>query len=258
MTDSFSLSAGDGSTSENMKWDGLNSILIGVGVDIHAFKNYTFSASWTPAFRFGGEVDASVDEPTSPYTDLSADGENGDFQNINLSAAYNKTYASGLIFSQRIGYRQSIQSYYLINPNVTAPTANSASEQLNSSLDTTWTGPYLGLVVQKQFSESITWQASADVSFLVYEADGHLNLRPDLAQPRSMSQSGDGIGFDLDFAVKWQWMEKWLIHGSVHYTQWSISGHDVRYPAIGGSVVRTLNDATYNSLILGGAVSYVF
>lgn len=242
-----------GSATEKTSWD-ISSLQLGfefhadLSEDLHLYLNLRQS------LNHDGDADNSLSSPSNSYAGKS---EEGSFQRFSLGARYSYSLNDRWSLGPHIAYFQSDQEYQFTNSAITGPSVDAATDELDSRFDTNWNGMIIGAHAQLVANEQWSVLFNLDISLLDYEADGRLNLRPDLKR-KSFAQSGDGIGLDLGVKGIYKHNEHLHIHAFFSYSDWNVDGREKRYPSGGGSVDSDLDEAHFTSLLLGGGVRYAF
>lgn len=122
---------------------------------------------------------------------------------------------------------------------------------LNSTYESFWLGPWVGVDVV--YAASPRWRlfASAEMHWADYSARADWNLRTDFQHPKSFKHDAEATGFitggRLDYALN----RDWALRASVGYALWSTHpGHDRTFNSDGTTSDTRLNEVNWESLNL--------
>ena len=241
------------------------------GADFKALIHNTFyvRASVSYGWILGGSVQDS---------DFAGDGRTMEFSRSNNSAKGGNTLDGAVGFGYKfgrgrirwiplLGYAYRGQNLTLTDgyqtisvpvPGLTPPPVGPI-EGLNSSYDAQWRGPWIGMDLFVEVQQKLTLFATFQYHWARYEATADLNLRPDLAHPKSFEHPADGAGFLLGAGAEYAFKGPWVATLKAGYEKWSTDpGTDTLYYA-GGPVAQTrLNQVNWRSFALMLGLTYRF
>jgi hypothetical protein len=90
-------------------------------------------------------------------------------------------------------------------------TPASPIQGLDSTYDASWLGPWLGIDLSFQITERVALFGSLEYHWAAFHAEGNLNLRNDLAHPRSFEQDADGKGFLITLGAEYLLTGPWSL-----------------------------------------------
>jgi hypothetical protein len=181
-------------------------------------------------------------------------------------STFDASIAVGVPFSGRrwsaiplLGVSYGEQNYNLRNGVQLVPATGPFSGNLDSDYETQWLGVLWGLELHWLPGEEWDLMARLTSRHSNYDADGHFNLRSDLAQPRSFGQSTVGrgsvlelqvkreigAGFTLDLSTRWD--ESDTRHGKMEF-----------FFSSGGSSRQGLNEVKFESFRAAVGLGYSF
>ncbi len=130
---------------------------------------------------------------------------------------------------------------------------------LNSTYETEWRGPWIGLDFSANIGLRHTFFASVEYHWLNYNAAANWNLRPDLAQPLSFTHSADGSGILASLGWKQSLSPAWRITLKGDYLEWKTkTGIDRIFASDGSSGTTQLNRVTWESYAFSLGLQYRF
>lgn len=131
---------------------------------------------------------------------------------------------------------------------------------LDSSYDTRWQGPWIGLDFELLLGgERHMITGSVEYHWADYSADANWNLRQDLAHPVSFSHDASGTGLALSLGYITPLWEAWSLTLGVNYRKMKAdSGSSVFYFSDGSRGHAGLNNAEWESCSLFIGLTYCF
>jgi len=130
---------------------------------------------------------------------------------------------------------------------------------LDSTYETEWWGPWIGLDMFFQASDKITLFSSLEYHRANYEAVADWNLRPDLLRFRSFEHDAEARGFVVSLGAEYLLNGPWIIGLNVNYQDWYTSpGTDRVFLANGAVVATRLNEVNWDSYAIFAGVTYRF
>jgi len=131
---------------------------------------------------------------------------------------------------------------------------------LDSTYETQWYGPWVGLDVAMRPVEKFTLSGSFEYHWADFDAVGKWNLRTDLAQPKSFEHKADGDGVVLSLGGEYALTPKWSVHLNLDYRDWRAEDGIIRFFfASGNEVVQRLNEVNWQSrdVLLGATYRFL-
>jgi hypothetical protein len=211
------------------------------------------------------DSDYGADNRTQEYSRSHNKADDGDVWDAALGLGYQFNLLSDrLRVIPLAGYAYSEQNLRLTDgvqtlslPPATQPPG--PIESLDSSYETQWTGPWLGLDVWFQASQKIMLFGSFEYHWADYEAAADWNLRPDLARPRSFEHDAEASGIVVTLSGEYVLKGPWSLSLTANYQQWSTdAGTDRLYLADGTISDTRLNEVNWESYALLVGITYRF
>jgi hypothetical protein len=214
------------------------------------------------------DSDFAGDNPTQEFSRSNNSSDDGDV--FDVSAAIGprlKVLPDKLAITPLAGFSYHEQNLTMtdgfqtlsrpeIDPRV-PPTGPFAG--LDSTYETQWYGPWIGLDVTLRPVERFMLSGSLEYHWVDFEAQANWNLRDDFAHPKSFEHEADGDGIVLALGGKYDLADQWAIHLNLDYQDWKAENGVIRFfSASGGDDVQRLNEVNWEShaVILG--VTYRF
>jgi outer membrane protease len=130
---------------------------------------------------------------------------------------------------------------------------------LESTYETEWLGPWLGLDLELELNRRHTLRASFEYHWADYEADGNWNLREDFQHPVSFSHDADGDGIVASIDYLYRISPEWSWTMGFDYRRLTTdSGEDETYFYDGSEGSTRLNEAEWESYSIDVGLSYHF
>jgi len=136
---------------------------------------------------------------------------------------------------------------------------------LDSSYETEWYGPWLGIDMNfkadeiKTFAHRFETFFSYEYHWADYEAEADWNLRDDFQHPKSFTHDADGNGWIIRTGFNFVLQRNIALNFSYDYQDWSTdSGTDKTFYADGTNSKTRLNEVNWTSYSLGLGVSVRF
>lgn len=165
---------------------------------------------------------------------------------------------AGLQISTLVGYSSDSQKLRMADGNQTIP-ASGQFNGLNSTYQTNWAGPFLGLKMTGLISSKLRISGQYEHHQANYSAFGNWNLRSDLAHPKSFAHKAEGVGdiiaLGLDYSIGGDWFFKF----NTQFGVWSTSpGLDQVFSPEGISEITRLNEVNWRSATVSFTVNRYF
>ena len=130
---------------------------------------------------------------------------------------------------------------------------------LDSSYDTTWKGPWIGIDLFYQARERLVLFGTFEFHWADYEAEANLNLRNDFAHPVSFEHEADGKGYTVMAGASYALKGPWSLALSGTYQRWTTdAGVDHAYYVDGRIVETRLNEVNWDSFSVMLSLTYRF
>jgi hypothetical protein len=219
---------------------------------------YTFSGD-------NQDSDFSGNDRTQEYSRSSNSADGGSVLDAAIGVGYQfSLFSDRFKLSPLLGYGYSAQEVTLrdgvqvIATTGTTPAAGPI-QGLDSTYDASWLGPWLGIDLSFVVTESVTLFGGFEYHWAKFDADGNLNLRNDLAHPKSFEHDADGKGFLITLGAEYLLTGPWSLSMSFNYQKWSTDpGVDRLYYANGSIAETRLNEVAWDSYSLMVGVVYRF
>lgn len=159
---------------------------------------------------------------------------------------------------QRLTLKGGYQTVSVPVPGATPPPVGPI-EGLDSSYDTEWKGPWLGFDLFFQARERLLLFGAFEFHRADYEAEANLNLRNDLAHPRSFEHEADAKGFIVTAGASYALKGPWSLALTGRYEKWRTDGGIDRAYYANGSIAETrLNEVNRDSFSVMLSLTYRF
>lgn len=157
-----------------------------------------------------------------------------------------------------VGYSYHEQNLKLLDGYQTIP-AKGAFAGLDSSYDTQWYGPWLGIEFEFIPSSRLLFRGLTEYHQVDYYAEANWNLRTAFAHPKSFEHYADGSGWINELGVDFLLNKNWSLALSGTYQIWETDpGHERLFLADGSTYATRLNQVNWESASLQLGLTYRF
>ncbi len=130
---------------------------------------------------------------------------------------------------------------------------------LDSTYDTKWYGPWVGLDLSLRATDKIILFAGFEYHWADYEAKANWNLRTDLAHPKRFEHDAAGTGFLITAGGDYVFSESLSLGLELNFQDWSTdAGIDRQFNADGTIAVTRLNEVNWESFAIMLRLTYRF
>lgn len=150
-----------------------------------------------------------------------------------------------------VGYSYHAQNLKLLDGFQTIP-ADGPFAGLNSSYDTEWRGPWLGIELEWALSERLSFGWLTEYHRADYSAEANWNLRTEpvtgFAHPLSFEHGADGDGWVNEIGLEFLLSDQWSLNLSGTFERWQTeAGYALVFFADGSQVATRLNQVNWES-----------
>ena len=184
-----------------------------IGDDTWYLKGYT-----SKAWGFTGtnqDSDYNGDNRSLEYSRSVADSGRSSAEDFSIAIGQQIRIDNRIGITPLVGFSSHRQTFTMTNGNQTvcdsSGTPNNCSNGLgpisglNSTFNTHWRGPWLGLDLRLAAAKRWTTYAELEYHYSYYDAQADWNLRSDLKHPKSQGQTARGrgthIGLGMSYAL---------------------------------------------------------
>lgn len=157
------------------------------------------------------------------------------------------------------GGRQVVSRPQLTPEQFSPPPPEGPIPGLDSSYTAYWFGPFIGLDLHYQTTESISLTLGLEYHYFEYFAEANWNLRPEFAHPTSFEHEADGTGVVWSVDGKYALSERWWLTFNGTYRTWRTGGGtDRTFFADGERGISRLNQVSWNSYDMNWGLLWAF
>lgn len=252
-----------------LSWKDLEIATINVGSTLYFRSNWLINLDLV----YGRIVDGTNQDSdyfgnnrTREFSRSNNGADDGDVLDISAAIGYrwqlpiNQQSAYPFIeLRPQAGLSYHSQNLKTVNGNQTIP-ASGAFSGLDSSYDTTWFGPWLGLDSQVKFSDDFKLSLNFEYHHTYYDATANWNLRTDFAHPESFTHEATGYGWTGSLTSQLRLNTKLSIQLSLDYQDWQArrGGIDKTYFSDGSSLTTGFNGVNWHSFGANLGLNYEF
>lgn len=251
-----------------LTWDNLEIATLNIGSTLYFNNNWLVNLDFLYGRILDGDnqdSDYFGDNRTSEFSRSNNGADEGDVYDISAHIGYRWKW--GYENSQSIkgevrpllGVSYHAQNLKAVDGNQTIP-AFGAFEGLDSSYDSTWFGPWLGLESLFFFSDKLSLRLGTEAHYAYYDATANWNLRTDFEHPESFTHEAQGYGFITRLEAQYQFDTKLSFNFSVNHQRWRADrkGVDQIFFADGSTVKLKFNEVEWDSFAMNLGVNYQF
>jgi hypothetical protein len=211
------------------------------------------------------DCDFSGNDRTQEYSRSTGSADGSTVLDAAIALGYQFSLLSRrLRLSPLLGYSYSAQALTLkdgvqviATPGLTPPAG--PIQGLDSTYDASWLGPWLGIDLSFEITERLLLFASFEYHWASFDAEANLNLRNDLAHPKSFEQDADGKGWIIALSADYVLEGSWSLSLAFTYQKWSTDpGVDRLHYATGSIAETRLNEVNWDSYALMLGIVYRF
>ena len=178
-----------------------------IGDDTRYLKGYT-----SKAWGFTGtnqDSDYNRDNRSSEYSRSVADSDRSSAEDFSIAIGQQIRIDNRIGITPLVGFSSHRQTFTMTNGNQTVCDSCSRGlgpyAGLNSTFNTHWRGPWLGLDLRLAAAKRWTTYAELEYHYSYYDAQADRNLHSDLKHPKSQDQTARGkgthIGLGMSYAL---------------------------------------------------------
>jgi hypothetical protein len=206
------------------------------------------------------------DNRTWEFSRSNNNSDDGDVWDVSLAVGYPFRTGKNVIgtITPLVGYSYHEQNLKITDGFQTIP-ATGPFPGLDSSYDTEWKGPWLGIDMHfkaaeiKTFAHRFETFFSYEYHWADYEAEGNWNLRDDFEHPKSFEHDADGNGWIIRAGFNFVLQRHIAVNFNFDYQDWSTdNGTDKVFFADGATAKTRLNELNWTSYALSLGLSVRF
>ncbi len=212
------------------------------------------------------DSDYDGDNRTQEFSRSNNAADQGDVLDLSLGVGQRFSFLEErLALTPLLGYSyhqqnlRMLDGYQTIETLPHTPPVGPFERELDSSYDTEWRGPWLGLEIRYLLNNRLLIKGLSEYHRATYAAEANWNLRTDFAHPLSFAQSADGHGWVHEVGLEFPLRERLSLSLSGTYQRWQTdTGRDRVFLANGTISDTRLNRVNWTSASVQGGLSYAF
>lgn len=251
-----------------LTWKDLDIATVNLGATLYTKENWLVNFDFLYGEIYDGKNQDSDYFGNNRTLEFSRSNNNADEGSVmDLSVGFGKRYEWSLNESTRTRFewRPMAGLYYYsqdlkaVDGYQTIPALGSFPG-LDSSYDTTWYGPWIG--IENLFIKQGAFELGLNVKYhyAFYDATAQWNLRSDFAQPESFTQKAEGGGFVTELTGAWYFSPRLALTLDLQYQKWIAdrNGEDKTYFANGATAKTKFNEVEWESYGISLGLKYDF
>ena len=279
----WSIAAPDGHPNvlSELKWRDVEMATISTGTTLIFESNWLLNLDLLYGRIYNGDnqdSDYRGDNRTLEFSRSNNSGDEGSVLDVSVSTGYSwtvpfnpKSTYPNIEIRPQVGLSYYSQNFKITDGNQTLSTPapefgiDEASPLgpfpgANTTYDSTWFGPWVGLKSKLQFSESFTLAWNLEYHYANYDSTANWNLRGDLAHPESFTNEADGYGLIGDIGGELRLKQNLSLNLEVRYQDWQADSHGKQtvFLSDGSSVNQPFNGVYWKSFGANIGLVYVF
>ncbi len=171
-------------------WNNLKGPGVGIAININPWKQLVFRTSYSQNSISSGTVtdtDYQQDNRESPSYQALLKSDKGNTSSLETGIGYKFFKNKKLHIIPYIGFTHDKQSLYLLKDET-----SSSEKQLNTTYQTVWAGPYIGLEVETQLFHYSKIKFNLNYYQVDYSAKADWNMIDAFAHPISFKHEAKG------------------------------------------------------------------
>jgi len=228
-----------------------------------------FRGALTYGWIFDGEnqdSDYFGDNRTLEFSQSNNSTDDDDVWDVSLAVGYPARIGKTVIgtITPLAGYSHHEQQLNLTDGYQSIPDLG-PFPGLDSSYDTEWKGPWLGIDLHfkaaeiKSFAHRFETYLTYEYHWADFDAEGNWNLRDDLDHPKSFKQDTDGDGYVIRAGFNFTLTQHWALNFNYDYQDWTMDdGTSKVFFADGTNVKTRLNEVNWTSHAWMAGLSFRF
>ena len=206
------------------------------------------------------------DNRTYEFSRSNNNTDDDNVWDVSLAIGYPARWGKAVIgtITPLVGYSHHEQNLKITDGYQTIPSLGSFPG-LDSSYDTEWKGPWIGIDLNfraaeiKTFAHRFETFFSYEYHWADYEAEADWNLRDDFKHPKSFEHDADGNGWIIRTGFNLVLQRHIALNFTYDYQDWSTDkGTDKVYFADGTTAKTRLNEVNWTSYSVGLGLSVRF
>lgn len=257
-----------------LEWDDLEIYQLGLGSKLIVENNKVpFATYLRLKANYGWILDGDVQDSdyfgnnrTNEFSRSYSDSGDGDVLDLGAGIGFQfGLFNDHLLIAPLIGYSYHEQNLTMkdgvqaVGDGVLVPVVGTVLDDLDSSYDSEWQGPWIGVDVTWLLGQRLALEGTFEYHDVDYDAEADWNLRDDFAHPVSFAHEADGEGVVVEMALRYLLNESWALDAGVSYSRFETdSGDDRTFFSDGSSEVTKFNEVDWESFSSTIGVRYDF
>jgi len=217
------------------------------------------------------DSDYSGDNRTLEWSRSNNSTDNGNVVDATLGVGYQfKAVSNRLKLIPLVGYSYSDQYFNITDgvqtvsepalaPPDQTPLPLGPFSGLNSTYESEWWGPWVGIDLSFDASEKMTLFGGFEYHWANFNAEANWNLRSDFSHPKSFEHDADGTGVIMSVGGEFHLTKPWYLSLNINYQDWSTDpGLDRLFFADCSTTDTKLNGVNWDSFAIMLGLTYRF
>ena len=206
------------------------------------------------------------DNRTFEFSRSNNSADDGDVWDVSLAVGYPMRFGQNVTgtLTPLVGYSYHEQNLKITDGFQTIP-ATGPFPGLDSSYDTEWKGPWIGIDLRfkareiKTFAHRFETYFTYEYHWADFDAEADWNLRDDFAHPKSFEHDTDGNGYIIGAGFNFVLHQHWALNFNFDYQDWSTDDGTIKFFLADGTTHKQqLNEVNWTSYALSLGLSVRF
>lgn len=250
-----------------LEWKDLDIVEVKTGLKIVTPQNWVVDGKFNYGWIVDGDnqdSDFFGDNRTLEFSRSDNDADDGHTLDISLATGYRFAFYQHsskpwFQFTPLVGYSYHQQNLRITDGFQTIP-AFGSFPGLDSSYETEWYGPWLGVDAQMSLGHRFDLLGEFEYHWIDFEAEADWNLRDDFQHPKSFTHDAEGEGFIASVTGRYNFNPHWSMNLSVDYQSWVADndGIDKTFFADGQVFNTELNEVNWDSVGVNVGINFSY
>ncbi len=249
-----------------LTWENIDVATLSAGTTLFLKENWFIKADFSIGYIFDGEnqdSDYLGDNRTLEFSRSNNGADEGATYDISLATGYRWQPNSVVELRPLVGISYHAQNLKMVDGQQTLSVAPYQTYPvgpipgLDSSYDSTWLSPWLGLDSIFTISDKFKIGLGFEYHYALYDATADWNLRGDRAHPESFTMEAKGSGLIGQIEGQYQITPKLSLNLDINYQDWSADkdGKQVIYWADDTTTKLKFNEVHWDSYSINFGVN---
>ncbi|MCW9025224.1 MAG: hypothetical protein OQK73_11190 [Gammaproteobacteria bacterium] len=251
-----------------LTWDNLQVVTLGIFFKTVDAQSWYYEAYFDYGQIIAGDnqdSDYNSDNRQDEFSRSNNNADSGSTQDFSFALGYQfgaQGFQSGVSITPMLGYSRHVQELEMTDGYQTINTRTGITGSfagLNSRYDSEWDGPWLGVNLQYEGSDTFKILLGYEYHIASFYGEADWNLRTDFQHPVSFTHYADGIGHVVKLSIRYKPSEKFAFDIEAKKSDWETDpGIDRTFFANGAIADTRLNVVKWESSSIMFKPTFIF